>query len=177
MAKAAKKKQREASGDGEVQPDELIGAMREFNEEDSERASDAGESRQRIGVFLEKTKMNAKAFSHLRMGLRIKKESNRLDWLRSLQTMLPMVAAEIKSTTTTDAFDTPLDAIKAAEADKKASNVIRPFERQATDAEIAASVSDFEGEPRKPSFDPDPDFDDEVKGFDDAAAEALDGEE
>lgn len=142
MAKAAKKKQ-ESSGSEEVEADELIEAMKEFNDEDSERASDAGESRQRIGAFLERTKLNNKAFSHLRMGLRIKKESARLDWLRSLEMMLPMIAAEIKATTTTDAFDTPLAAIKAAEADKQ-SNVVRAF-GSLSPAEQAAEVEKFEG--------------------------------
>ena len=94
MAKSTKKKPAPVAVEAEVDASQVIGAMREFNNEDSERASDAGESRQRIGAFLEQTKLNAKAFSHLRMGLRIKKESNRLDWLRSLKMMLPMIEAE-----------------------------------------------------------------------------------
>lgn len=171
MAKSTKKKPAPVAVEAEVEAGEVIGAMRDFNTEDSERASDAGESRQRIGAFLEKTKLNAKAFSHMRMGLRIKKESNRLDWLRSLKMMLPMIEAEIKATTTTDAFDTPLEAIKAAEAEKKADNVIRPWGEMTADQQQAA-VAQFEGD-AKPSYEADPDFDADVEAFDQAAAETL----
>lgn len=151
MAKAAKKKQAEQSGDASLEADELIQAMKEFNTEDSERASDAGESRQRIGTFLEKTKLNNKAFSFFRGLLRVKKESTRLDILRSVELILPAIKAEVKATTTVDAFDTPLAAIKAAEAEKAAeSNVIRPFKGSG-----------------------DPDFNAEVEAFDKAAAENL----
>lgn len=177
MAKAAKKKPADSQSEADFTPDELVQAMKEFNTEDSERASDAGESRQRIGAYLEKTKLNNKAFAFFRGLLRAKKETTRRDILRSVELILPAIKAEIIATTTTDAFDTPLAAIKAAEAEKAAaSNVIRPW-GDMTAAEQQASVAQFEGDGlAKPSFEPDPDFADfdaDVAAFDQAASETL----
>lgn len=75
---------------------EVIAKMKAFNERDSERASDAGEDRQKIGAYLNDTGLNAKAFSHLRMVLRMKKPTAKADWLRTMQTLFPIVQAEIE---------------------------------------------------------------------------------
>ena len=69
----------------EIDPDRVLTAMQGFNTADSERASDAGESRQKIGEFLNETSLNGKAFSHCRMALRMKKDEKRQDWLRSMK--------------------------------------------------------------------------------------------
>lgn len=171
MARSAKKKPAPTEADASFTADELITAMREFNEDDSERASDAGESRQRIGAYLEKTKLNNKAFSFFRALLRQKKETTRRDILRSVELILPAIKAEIIATTTTDAFDTPLAAIKAAEAEKAKSNVI-PF-GEMTAEEQQAEVAKFEGDLPKPSYEPDSSFDADVAAFDAHAAETL----
>lgn len=79
-----------------VDHDQLIDATSKWAQEDADRASSAGETRQRIGEFIEETGVNSKALSHIRAGLKLKKESARLDWLRSMELMLPMVAAHIR---------------------------------------------------------------------------------
>lgn len=93
--------------DGEisVNHDALISEISNRNYEDGERASSAGESREKIKEFLEVTGLHPKAFSAMRVGLKIKKESQKLDWLRSMEIMLPMVAAEIRGQSTQDMFD------------------------------------------------------------------------
>lgn len=94
----------------EIDAGAVLDQMRAFNEADSERASDAGESRQQIGEFLEETGINNKAFSHCRMVLRMKKDDKRQDWLRSMRALLPMMEAEIAKDGTQDAFDAPGDS-------------------------------------------------------------------
>lgn len=89
----------------EIDEGGVLHRMRAFNEADSERASDAGESRQQIGEFLEESGLNNKAFSHCRMVLRLKKDDKRQDWLRSMRALLPMMEREIAATGTQDAFD------------------------------------------------------------------------
>jgi hypothetical protein len=83
-----------------IDPEELLGAVADFNHGDEERASDAGADRQRIGEFLENTGINGKAFSHIRSALKIKKEEQRLDWPRSMEAMLPIIANRIRGNST-----------------------------------------------------------------------------
>lgn len=94
----------------EIDKGKVLEAMNGFNTEDSERASDAGESRQRIGEFLEKTSINNKVFSHCRMVLRMKKDDKRQDWLRSMRALLPLMEEQIAADGTRDAFDVPAEA-------------------------------------------------------------------
>lgn len=102
----------------EIDKAKVLQAMQDFNSEDSERASDAGESRQRIGKFLEETSINNKVFSHCRMVLRMKKDDKRQDWLRSMKALLPLMEEQIAAEGTLDAFDVPAEAMaQAAEAE------------------------------------------------------------
>jgi hypothetical protein len=94
----------------EIDQDEVLQHMQNFNTEDSERASDAGESRQRIGTFLEKTGINNKAFATCRAVLRMKKDDKRQDWLRSMRALMPLMEQEIAKDGTKDAFDVPAAA-------------------------------------------------------------------
>ena len=75
----------------------LIAAISEFNSEDAARASDAGETREAVGAYLEATGIQKKAFSHMRAGLKLADEQKQLDWLRSMEAMLPIVASHIRA--------------------------------------------------------------------------------
>lgn len=128
----------------EIDKDKVLQAMQGFNEEDSERASDAGESRQRIGHFLEETSINNKVFSHCRMVLRMKKDDKRQDWLRSMKALLPLMEEQIAADGTRDAFDAPAEA-KAQAAEAQAE--VDPGDEHPAeegDAEIASEAAEFE---------------------------------
>lgn len=131
----------------EIDTAEVIEAMHGFNTEDSERASDAGESRQRIGEFLNKTSINNKAFSHCRMVLRMKKDENRQDWLRSMRALMPMMEEQIAAEGTRDAFDAPQEAIaQAAQVETGPADDYPEDEeptRLETDPEIATEAEEF----------------------------------
>jgi hypothetical protein len=94
----------------EIDQADVLERMQSFNKEDSERASDAGESRQRIGEFLEKTGINNKAFAFVRMVLRTKKDEKRQDILRSMRALMPILEQQIAEGGTKDAFDVPAAA-------------------------------------------------------------------
>jgi hypothetical protein len=85
--------------------DHLIGKCAQWADEESERASDAGKTRQDIGQFLEKTGVNSKALANVRGAMKQKKEADRLDWLRSMEQLLPMAAAHIRGQSTGDMLD------------------------------------------------------------------------
>jgi hypothetical protein len=112
MARKPKEKV-EAGGALVVDAGELIETMTEFNDADGERASDAASDRSRIGEYLEKTGINKKVFSHTRMVLRMKKPTDRADWLRSMKTILPIIEAEIEKQSAMD-FGAPAEAKQAA---------------------------------------------------------------
>jgi hypothetical protein len=98
-----------------VDAGEVLEVMGDFNTRDGERASDAASDRQEIGQYLEKTGLNKKAFSHGRMVLRMKKPTDRADWLRSMRVLFPIIEAEIEKQTSLD-LEAPADAVKAATA-------------------------------------------------------------
>lgn len=130
----------------EIDKTEVLQKMQDFNTEDSERSSDAGESRQRIGEFLEKTGINNKAFSQCRMVLRMKKDDKRQDWLRSMRALMPLMEEQIASIGTRDAFDVP-EGAKAAAAespyDIPDNDEDGQPEDEAADPEIAAEAEEF----------------------------------
>lgn len=130
--------------DLQIDKDEVLHAMQDFNTEDSERASDAGESRQRIGEFLERTSINNKAFSHCRMVLRMKKDDKRQDWLRSMKALLPLMEEQIAAVGTKDAFDVPADAVAQAMAGAADGHEDVSGGEDAGDPEIASEAADFE---------------------------------
>ena len=129
----------------EIDKAEVLQNMQDFNTEDSERASDAGESRQRIGTFLEKTGINNKAFSHCRMILRQKKDDKRQDWLRSMEALLPLMREQIAANGTRDAFDVP-EGAKATAAELAADGF--------PDPEFETPSDDDEGQPEDEAGDP-----------------------
>lgn len=95
MAKSDVSEVRRAMDGPDVDHDRLIGFCAARNDEDAERASSAGESRQMIGEFLEDTGMNGKALSWLRAILKSKNRDKAMDIIRSLEHGLPMVKAHL----------------------------------------------------------------------------------
>ncbi|MBT8460007.1 MAG: hypothetical protein KJN60_10090 [Boseongicola sp.] len=63
-------------------------------------ASGAGKRREQIGKLAEKMGLENKALSQIRAGLKIKNEGKQLDWLRSMEAMLPEVAEHIRANAT-----------------------------------------------------------------------------
>lgn len=105
MGKKSEGAEVRAAFDGpDIDHDKLIDKATRFNDEDAERASSAGESRQAIGEFLEETNLNGKAFSWLRVILKQKKVDKAMDIIRSLEAGLPMVKAHLGGQSTPDMF-------------------------------------------------------------------------
>lgn len=95
--------------------DALIGKIGQWNSEDAERAESAGETRADIKAFIEDTGINKKALSHLRAGLKIRKEADQLDWLRSMEAGLEIIGNHIRGQSTGDMFEDD-DAVVPFEA-------------------------------------------------------------
>lgn len=95
MSKSEGAAVRQAFDGPDIDYDRLIAFILDRNREDKERASDAGESRQKIGSFIEDTGLNGKALSIGRMIIKIldKKEGElkAMDIIGSLELILPMV--------------------------------------------------------------------------------------
>lgn len=90
--------------------DDLINEISERNREDSERASSAGESRQKIKEFLDATGVHPKVFSFARSILRQKKHTVQIDMMRSVEEVMPLVKACIDGNHgQADMFDDPAD--------------------------------------------------------------------
>jgi hypothetical protein len=117
MAKSEGKTVREAFDGPDIEHDELIAHMAARNIEDSERASSAGESRQKIGAFLDETGMNSRAYSWIRSILKQKTREKQMDIIRSLKASLPMVEAHVAGQTTPDMFDDPVTPADDDEGD------------------------------------------------------------
>lgn len=127
----------------EIDKAKVLQAMQDFNSEDSERASDAGESRQRIGEFLEETSINNKVFSHCRMVLRMKKDDKRQDWLRSMKALLPLMEEQIAADGTRDAFDVPAEAVAQAAQAQGDADLGEDAPEEEVDPEIDAEAAEF----------------------------------
>lgn len=135
----------------EIDQDLVLSKMQGFNQEDGERASDAGKSRQEIGEFLQETGINNKAFSQCRTVLKMKKDTQRQDWLRSMRALMPLMEEQIASSGTRDAFDVPAGAKAAANTpddgagdDGPDDDDAFPEDAPAGDPEIAAEADAFE---------------------------------
>lgn len=90
--------------------DDLINEISDRNREDSERASSAGESRQKIKEFLDKTGVHPKVFSFARSILRQKKHTVQIDMMRSVEEVMPLVKACVDGNHgQADMFDGPAD--------------------------------------------------------------------
>lgn len=95
--------------------DELIERVERFNGQDARRASDAGETRAAIGLFLEQSGLHPKAFSFARMVLKQKKETQRLDIIASMELILPMLANHVRGQTPQLPLDDHAEAPEAVE--------------------------------------------------------------
>jgi hypothetical protein len=94
----------EALNEVKVDHDALIGKLHQWRDEDAERASSAGETREDIGRFLDKTNVNKKCLSHMRQVDKMSPEK-RADYRRSLALIFPMLEAHWDGQGTADMFD------------------------------------------------------------------------
>lgn len=133
--------------------DEFIDFSIERNREDRKRAESAGESRQKIGEFLDETGMNGKALSWSRQILKISDkgddgQSKAMDVILSLEKALPMVKAHVSGQQPALNFDDHLaaGAVEHAEELPKPSHdsTWSPDDEDAADPEITGEADDFE---------------------------------
>ncbi len=157
---------RRAHDGPDIDHDEMIDFSTARNREDRERASSAGESRQKIGGFLEKTGMNSQAFSWCRSILK-KLDKNEgqakaMDIISSLRKALPMVEAHVRGQGTAEMFP------EANEVEQV------PFDEPAAEEKPKAKRTR-----KKKAEEAAPESDPESDAFDSAAAEVYgeDGEE
>jgi len=101
----------------DIEHDRLIAFIAARNQEDGDRASDAGESRQAIGEFIEETGMNGKALSWMRQILKTndKSQSKAMDIILSVEKALPMIKAHVAGQGTPDMFPEEGDDDQPAE--------------------------------------------------------------
>jgi hypothetical protein len=149
MAKSEGAEVREAIDGPDIDHDQLIAFITARNREDRERSSSAGESRQKIGEFLDETAMNGKALSFLRQIVKTSDKDNgqakAADIIRSLKVGLPMIENHICGQGTADmdfGDDEPMEPL--AEGDgfddwPDAGQPERPF-----DPDLAADSDDFD---------------------------------
>lgn len=83
-----------------IEHDELIDFCEARNREDRNRASSAGESRQKIGEFLDETGMNGKALGWSRQILKIADkggdgQAKAMDVILSMEKALPMIKSHV----------------------------------------------------------------------------------
>lgn len=130
-----------------IDHDELIDEIEARNREDTVRASSAGESRQKIGEFLDATNMNSQAFSICRSIMKKPDTQKALDVIMSLEKALPMVRAHVTGQGTPDMFpDTP--PVEPAENLEQAAQRFAPDDDQSAapvdPAAIAGEADDFD---------------------------------
>tara|TARA_R110000737_G_scaffold212309_4_gene229758 strand:+ start:1078 stop:1554 length:477 start_codon:yes stop_codon:yes gene_type:complete len=78
-----------------IKPKEILTKHKAWATGESSNASSASTRREAIRSYAESTRIENKALSQFRAGLKIKNEGKRKDWLRSLQLLLPVAEAEI----------------------------------------------------------------------------------
>lgn len=99
----------------DLNEDELLDFIEVRNREDKNRASSAGESREKIGEFIDKTGVNGKALSWLRQIMKANDKSDgqakAMDIVMSLKNGLPIIEAFVRGQGTQemdfDADDAP----------------------------------------------------------------------
>lgn len=155
MAKKSEGAAVRAAYDGpDVSHDALIDQIEARNREDSVRSSSAGESRQKIGKFLDDTNLNGKALSTLRSIMKTKDTAKAMDIVRSLELGLPMVKSHITGQGGT------ADMLELAGTDP-----VEPLDPDYTpDDDEGEELDDAEEEGE---------FDDDAEEFETAADEAL----
>lgn len=97
-----------------IEHDVFIDFAIKQNDADRRRASSAGESREEIKEFLEKTDLHSKAVSWMRVILKTNERDNgqakAMDCIRSIEALLPMVKAHVGGQGTAEMFpDEPLE--------------------------------------------------------------------
>jgi hypothetical protein len=170
MARPKKKaKEQQQSAALTFDKDELVERMLDFNQRDTERASDAGTDRSEIGEFLKDTGINKRVFSISRGVLRMKKVTDQQDWLRSMKALLPIIEAQV-GVQESMTFDPPAEAVQQSEKVVP----IRPAKAEQdapadeADGEAQEGYGDDDGE------DGDPEIEGEAADFD-AEADAIFG--
>lgn len=149
----------------DISHDQLIGKSEEFNREDGQRASSAGETRQKIGQLLDTTAMNGKAFSWLRQILKVNDKANgqekAMDIIRSLEKCLPMVRDHVsgQGTKAMDLSEPEAEPKKAAGKKKAPIEPATIPVEEAQDAETAEFNAEVDetlaGDDTVTPFDPD----------------------
>lgn len=96
---AAKKSEgaavRQAMDGPKVDYDDLMTHHQKWAAGEATDASKAGERREQIGKFAEKTGLENKALSQFRAGMKIKNEGKQRDWLRSMKVLLAFAESAI----------------------------------------------------------------------------------
>lgn len=89
-----------------IDHDELLDFIEARNREDKQRASSAGESRQKIGAYLEETSMNSKALGWCRQIIKTNEKDGgqhkAMDIITSMEVALPMIKAHVAGQGTTE---------------------------------------------------------------------------
>lgn len=132
-----------------LEHDELIDEIEARNRDDAKRSSSAGESRQKIGEFLDATGMNSQAFSICRSILKKPDTQKAMDVILSLEKALPMVRAHVTGQGTADMFpDHNPDPVEPAETVEQAAERFAPDAGAGVQAgeavDLAAETDDFE---------------------------------
>ena len=113
MAKSEGATVRHAMNGPDIEHDQLIGKIEKWNGEDRARASTAAETRGEIGTFVEKTGINPKALSLLRLIAKTAKkdggQAKAMDIIRSIEKGLPMLKLHIGGNQAEMALDEPVD--------------------------------------------------------------------
>ena len=152
MAQTEGQQVRVAMGGPDLDDDEFISFAVDRNREDRKRAESAGESRQKIGEFLDETGMNGKALAWSRQILKTNDkgddgQAKAMDIILSLEKALPIVKAHVSGQQGSMNFDEPdAEVVTHTEELPKPtySNDWRPDGDDEADPEIADEADDFE---------------------------------
>lgn len=156
MAKTEGKAVSVAMNGPALDADELVTFAVERNREDRKRAESAGESRQKIGEYLDETGMNGKALSWCRQILKVNDkgddgQAKAMDIIMSVEKALPIIKQHVSGQGTLEmSFDEPEeDAIDPVGDDAMFSDLPGPsydqdFDITEDDPEIAEEADEFE---------------------------------
>lgn len=128
-----------------IEHDDLIDFCDARNREDRNRASSAGESRQKIGEFLDETGMNGKALGWSRQILKINDkgddgQAKAMDVILSLEKALPMIKAHVGGQSPELPFgdEDPVGAVEAAELPAPGFEADPEFEEMLANSTLAS---------------------------------------
>jgi len=103
----------------QIDGDELLDKHYKWARDEKSAASDAGLRREEIGQVAEKMALENKALSQFRAGMKIPNEGKRIDWLLSMEQLIPIAREQILGNQPQLEFD----GGSASEADGGPSNV------------------------------------------------------